>query len=174
MHRLYHLCRHRAFVCCIVLIAASATQCTSGVAGERRESVAPRAVTKAVNALAPTDIAIAAATSTPCSLAKLPGSMSKLLPLLPSDHRPLFEECARGRMKIKRTVSAFDLVTAIDDPADRPAAVATLRAFFDGRAVDAAMGVGLSGDPYPISFDWVVILDPQSQTLFSFVLNCHD
>jgi hypothetical protein len=174
MRRLYHLCRHRAFVCCIVLIAASATQCTSGVAGERRESVAPRAVTKAVNALAPTDIAIAAATSTPCTLAKLPGSMSKLLPLLPSDHRPLFEECARGRMKIKRTVSAFDLVTAIDDPADRPAAVATLRAFFDGRAVDAAMGVGLSGDPYPISFDWVVILDPQSQTLFSFVLNCHD
>ena len=101
-------------------------------------------------------------------------SLAKLLPLLPSDHRDLIEECARGRMKIERTVSAFDLVTAIDDPADRPAAVGTLRAFFDGRAVDAAMGVGLSGEPYPISFDWVVILDPQSQTLYSFVLNCHD
>lgn len=166
--------RDRVLVCCFTLIAASVAQPTSGVAGERGESVTPRAVVKAVNALVPTDIPIAAASSTPCVLAKLPGSLAKLLPLLPSDHRDLIEECARGRMKIRRTVSAFDLVTAIDDPADRPAAVASLRGFFDGRAVDAAMGAGLSGEPYPISFDWVVVLDPQSQTLFSFVLNCHD
>jgi len=144
------------------------------MAGERDSSVAPRLLTKAVADLVPTDIPLAAALSTPCTLEKLPGSLAKLLPLIPSDHRILIEECARGRFRLKRGVSAFDLVATIEDPVDRPPAVATVRAFFDERAVDVAVGRGLSDDPYPISFDWAVVLDPRSQTLFSFVLNCQD
>jgi len=144
------------------------------VAGERDSSVAPRLLTRAVADLVAADIPLAAALSTPCALEKLPGSLAKLLPLIPSDHRVLIQECARGRVRLKRGVSAFDLVATIEDPVDRPPAVATVRAFFDERAVDIAVGRGLSDDPYPISFDWTVVLDPRSKTLFSFVLNCQD
>jgi hypothetical protein len=77
-------------------------------------------------------------------------------------------------MRIARRARDFDLLGLIDDPADRPAAAAAVRAYFSQRAVDVAEGTGLSDGPYPISFDWVVVLDPQSRTLVSFVLNCRD
>jgi hypothetical protein len=37
-----------------------------------------------------------------------------------------------------------------------------------------ATGAGLTEEPYPLGFDWAVVLDPGSHTLFSFVLNCRD
>ncbi|MEI6238937.1 MAG: hypothetical protein WCR51_00975 [Planctomycetia bacterium] len=164
----------RLFACWGVLIAAPAPHSTFVVAADHPACVAPRALTKAVNRLVESDIPGTAAQSTPCDLTKLPGSLAKLLPLLPNDHRTLIQECARGRVRLTREVSAFDLPAMIEDHADRPDAVATIRAFFDERAVDVAMGQGLSDEPYPISFDWAVVLDPGSGTLFSFVLNCHD
>lgn len=158
---------------CIV-VAAVAVPSSPTVAGDPGASVTPRALTKAVNQIASTDIPLAAAESMPCTLDKLPGSLAKILPLLPPDHRALIHECAHGRLRLKRAVSTFDLVAAIEAPADKPAAVAAIRSFFDERAVDVVMGEGLSDEPYPISFDWAVVLDPSSGTLFSFVLNCHD
>ena len=163
----------RLLACCTV-IAAVATPSDPTLAGDPGASVTPRGLTKAVNQIASADIPLAAAQSMPCTLEKLPGSLAKILPLLPPDHRALIHECAHGRLRLKRAVSTFDLVAAIEDPADKPAAVAAIRSFFDERAVDVVMGEGLSDEPYPISFDWAVVLDPSSGTLFSFVLNCHD
>lgn len=157
-----------------LLVAAAASQSPCALGEDRGEPVRPAALSKAVNQLATTDIPIAAAASMPCALGQLPRSLAKLLPLLPSDHRDLIEECAHGRIRISRAVSTFDLLAAIEDPANRPAAAARVRSFFDGRLVDVATGAGLSDEPYPISFDWVVVLDPDSKTLFSFVLNCRD
>ena len=162
------------FLACCTVIAAVATLSNPTLAGDPGASVTPRGLTKAVNQIASADIPLAAAQSTPCTLDKLPGSLAKILPLLPPDHRALIHECAHGRLRLKRAVSTFDLVAAIEDPADKPAAVAAIRSFFDERAVDVGMGECLSDEPYPISFDWAVVLDPSSGTLFSFVLNCHD
>jgi hypothetical protein len=159
---------------CTLLVITIGSPARAVLAGERGEPVTPAALTKAVNQLVPADIPIAAAASMPCASEQLPRSLAKLLPLLPSAHRDLIGECAQGRTRIDRAVSTFDLLAALEDPANRPAAVARVRSFFDGRPVDVAAGTGLSDEPYPISFDWIVVLDPQSKTLFSFVLNCHD
>jgi len=134
----------------------------------------PRALVAAVNAIADADIPLDAAQCAECPLDRLPGSRAALLPLLPTDHRKLLEECARGRMRVQRDLSGFDLVALIEHPARRPAAEATIRAFFDNRGVDVACGTACSAEPYPISFDWAVVLDRRSHTLFSFVLNCRD
>lgn len=140
----------------------------------RKQPVEPRHVVEAVNALAGADIAIVAAGNTSCGLAGLPGSRAEILPLIPVEHRRLIEECARGRLRLRRRQADFDLPGMIDAAADLPECVATLRAFFAGRAVDVATGIGLSDGPYPIRFDWAVVLDQRSGTLFSFVLNCRD
>lgn len=164
----------RRIACVALLIGALAAPATRVAAMDAPVSITPRKLTSAVNQLASTDIPSAAAESTPCALEKLPGSLAKLLPLLPHNHRSLIHECAHGRLRLERSVSAFDLVAAIEDPVDKPAAVSTIRAFFDERTVDVVIGQGLSEEPYAISFDWAVVLDPRSGTLFSFVLNCHD
>ncbi len=161
-------------VSCMILAAAATTPLRPSAAAESAPSVAPRELVKAVNQLASTDIPLAPAQGMPCTLDKLPGSLTKILPLLPPDHRTLIHDCAHGRLRLERAVEAFDLVAMIEDPADRPAAVAKIRAFFDGRAVDVVVGRGLSDEPYPLSFDWAVVLDSRSGRLFSFVLNCHD
>lgn len=75
---------------------------------------------------------------------------------------------------MQRQVNDFDLVGMIDGSTVHREDVATIRKFFTGRAVDVATGVGLSDGPYPIDFDWAVVLDTRSGTLFSFVLNCRD
>lgn len=174
MHRLVDRRISHVLASCTLLVITGVSPARCAVAGERGEPVTPAALTKAVNQLVPSDIPIAAAASMPCGLEQLPRSLAKLLPLLPSVHRDLIGECAQGRIRIDRAVSTFDLLAAIEDPANRPAAVARVRSFFDGRPVDVAAGAGLSDEPYPISFDWAVVLDPQSKTLFSFVLNCRD
>jgi len=174
MHRPFDRHASLALAFCTLLTAAVASPDRGVLAGERGAPVTPAALTKAVNQLVPADIPIAAAASMPCATEQLPRSLAKLLPLLPSVHRDLIGECAQGRTRIDRAVATFDLLAALEDPANRPAAVAQVRSFFDGRPVDVAAGTGLSDEPYPISFDWVVVLDPQSKTLFSFIVNCHD
>lgn len=158
---------------CMVLTVAP-VRAERVAAGRRPSPVSELDVVDAVNALAQADIGIAAAARTGCGLDRLPGSRAALLPLVPGDHRRLIEECARGRTRISRATRDFDLLGLIDDPAERPAAAAAVRAFFSQRAVDVATGTGCSDGPYPISFDWVVVLDPHSRTLVSFVLNCRD
>jgi len=143
-------------------------------AGRHSPAAAVPDVVEAVNSLVQADIGVLAAARTGCTLDRLPASRAALLPLVPGDHRRLLEECARGRMRIARRARDFDLLRLIDDPADRPAAAAAVRAYFSQRAVDVAEGTGLSDGPYPIGFDWVVVLDPRSQTIISFVLNCRD
>ena len=97
-----------------------------------------------------------------------------MLSLVPGEHQRLLADCARGRIRIVRGVENFDLVGMIDDPAERPAAVAAVRSFFAERPVDVATGVGVSDGPYPIRFDWVVVLDARSRTMVSVVINCRD
>lgn len=149
---------------------------SAGRAGDRgrKPTVGAGDVVEAVNALTPSDVAIDPAASTACALDRLPGSRAAILPLVPAGHRQLIDECARGRLRLKRRQADLDLTGLIDEAADRPECVATVRAFFAGRPVDVAIGSGLSDGPYPIAFDWAVVLDPGSGTLFSFVLNCRD
>lgn len=165
-----------AFSLCILacggLVLAGAGD---GRAGDRgRQPFDAGRVVEAVNALAPSDVAIPIAVSTACGLDRLPGSRAAILPLVPAEHRRLIAECVRGRLRLRRRQLDLDLPGMIDEAANRPDCVATLRGFFGGRPVDVAIGMGLSDDPYPISFDWAVVLDPRSGTLFSFVLNCSD
>lgn len=147
-----------------------------GRAGDRGrgQPISAGDVVAAMNALAPSDIAIATAASTACAIDRLPGSRDAILPLVPVAHRQLIDECVRGRLRLKRRQADLDLASLIDEAADRPDCVAEIRAFFAGRPVDVAVGAGLSDGPYPIAFDWAVVLDPRSGTLFSFVLNCRD
>jgi len=156
-------------------VCVSAARAERGVAGSpAAAAVAESDLVDAVNALAQADIGIAAAAHTACVLDRLPATRAALLPQLPADHRRLIGECARGRMRISRRMRDFDLLGLIDDPAEHPAAAAAVRAFFATRTVDVIRGSGLSDGPYPIRFDWVLVLDPGSRTLMSFVLNCRD
>lgn len=137
--------------------------------------LAARDLVTAVNAIADSDIPLKAAESTACALERLPGSLGALMPLVPVEHRRLLEECAKGRMRVQRRVDGFDLIGLIDgDEAGRRPEAATIRQFFAGRPVDVALGTGASDGPYPLGFDWVVVLDAGSETLFSFVVNCRD
>lgn len=158
----------------LIALAVHAAPRSRADARESRLPVAARAVVAAVEALAPTDINIDAAASKRCNLDRLPRSFADLLPLLPGEHRSLIEECRRGRMRLERRVAAFDPLAMLDEPAPAGSEAATIQEFFVGRPVDVASGTGLSDGPYPIGFDWAVVLDPRSQTLFSFVINCHD
>jgi hypothetical protein len=132
------------------------------------------AVVQAMNALAPADIAIDPALRTSCPLERLPAAKAALLALVPGSHRGLLEEGVRGRIRVQRGVRDLDLPGLVDDPAGTPEDAAAVQEFFAGRPVDVATGAGLTEEPYPLSFDWAVVLDPGSHTLFSFVLNCRD
>jgi len=134
----------------------------------------PGAVVRAMNALTPSDIAIDPAMSTSCPLDRLPASKAALVSLVPGPHRPLLTEGVRGRIRLRRGVKDLDLPGMVDDPEGRPEDAEIVREFFAGRPVDVAAGAGLTEGPYPLGFDWAVVLDPASHTLFSFVLNCRD
>ena len=103
-----------------------------------------------------------------------PGSRSKLLPLLPREHRELIAECARGRTRVRHAVNGLDLLALVEDADVESSDAATIQAFFDERTVDVAIGSAVSDGPYPIAFDWAVVLDTQAHTLFSFIVNCRD
>lgn len=162
-----------------VLVGAVAAA-SGGAAWEASRGRAPRAaaraVVDAVNAIVQADIPVDAAESTTCTLDRLPAALAELQPLVPGRHRRLIEECVHGRIHVRRRLEAFELLAMIDGPegiATGPDA-ATVREFFAGRTVDVAIGRGESDGPYPLSFDWAVVLDQRSRTLFSFVLNCRD
>jgi len=133
-----------------------------------------RAIVDAVNAAVSADVPVNAAASVACPLGRLPGELVDLLPLLPLEHRSLIQECAKEKPRMRRKLRTFDLRDLIDDEAAPSMDVAPIAGAFSGRAVDVARSSGLSDEPYPISFDWAVVLDPQSRTLYSFVLNCRD
>ena len=158
---------------CWVLAIAPGRAARDAVPGPE-PAAAAHAVVVAVNALAPTDIAIDAARCVACPLDRLPTSRADLLRLLPPDHRRLIGECARGRTRVKHRAQGFDLRGLIDCDTGASTAAGTVDRFFAGRTVDVATGTGLSDEPYPLAFDWAVVLDPRTGTLFSFVLNCRD
>lgn len=172
MQRFRYTCVLGLFACGVLAVAPVRAERVAAV--RRASPVTEVDVVAAVNVLSSADIGIASAARTGCMLERLPGSRAALLSLVPGDHRELLEECARGRMRVAHRARDFDLLALIDEPAERPAAVAAVRGFFAERTVDVARGRGLSDGPYPISFDWVVVLDPQSKTMMSFVLNCRD
>ena len=128
----------------------------------------------AVNAVVEPDIPIAAAMSVGCTEPKLPAGRGALLALVPDEHARLIAECARGRAVVKRGVKGFDLLDLLDEDPEPTAEASTVRTFFRDRSVDVAVGRASSAGPYPISFDWAVVLDATSGTLYSFVLNCGD
>lgn len=159
---------------CCVVIGTVGLPSSPTAAGDPGPSVTPRSLTDAVNQIAAIDIPLTAAESVPCTLGKLPGSRSKLLSLLPADHRQLIAECARGRARVRHAVHGLDLLALIEDADVESGDAATIQAFFDERVVDVAMGSAVSAGPYPISFDWAIVLDAQARTLFSFIINCRD
>jgi hypothetical protein len=163
----------RLVACCIV-IGAVGLPLSPTAAGDPGASITPRSLTFAVNQVAAIDIPLTAAESVPCTLERLPGSRAKLLPLLPPDHRELIAECARGRTRVRHAVHGLDLLALIEDADAESSAAATIRAFLDERTVDVAMGSAVSAGPYPIAFDWAIVLDAQSHTVFSFIINCRD
>lgn len=128
----------------------------------------------AVNAVVPADIPVPTAARIDCAVDRLPGSRGDLVALLPESHRRLIGECTRGRIALKRRLTGFDLLSLVEEAPDQTADTTTIREFFDARAVDVAVGRACSEGPYPIAFDWAVILDRDSHTLYSFILNCSD
>lgn len=132
------------------------------------------ALVAAVNEVVAADIGIPPAGVAPCLLEALPSSRAAILPLLPSEHRRLIAECARGRTRVRRAVPGFDLLALLDDPVETTDETTAIRALFAGRAVDVALGSAVSDGPYPISFDWAVVLDAEAHVLFSFIVNCRD
>lgn len=128
----------------------------------------------AVNAVVHADIPVPTAAGIDCLASRLPGSRNELIGLLPEAHRRLIDECARGRAAVKRRLEGFDLLSLIEESPDETSDTAAIREFFDTRAVDVAVGRALSDGPYPITFDWAVVLDSESHTLYSFILNCSD
>jgi len=128
----------------------------------------------AVNAVVEPDIPIAAAMSAGCAEPRLPAGRASLLTLVPGEHARLIADCARGRTVVKRNVKGFDLLGLLDEDPEPSAEASAVRTFFHDRSVDVAFGKALSAGPYPISFDWAVVLDASAGTLYSFVLNCGD
>ena len=137
-------------------------------------AAAAQALVAAVSSVVASDIGIPSAEIAPCSLDALPSSRAKILPLLPPEHRRLIAECARGRTRLRRDVRGFDLLALVKDPVEATTEAEAIQAFFDERTVDVAEGSGVSGDPYPITFDWVVVLDAEAHTVSSFIVNCQD
>ncbi len=137
-------------------------------------NAAAQALAVAVNSVVSADIGIPPADFTSCQIDALPGSRAKLLPLLPREHRDLITDCARGRTRVQRNVRGFDLLAMLEDSVDTADEAATIRAFFDERTVDVAVGSAVSDGPYPIAFDWAVVLDSRANTVFSFIVNCRD
>ena len=128
----------------------------------------------AVNSVVTADIPVPTAARIDCGAGRLPGSRGDLVALLPDPHRRLIGECARGRIALKRGLTGFDLLSLVEEAPDPTADTATIREFFDTRAVDVAVGRARSEGPYPIAFDWAAVLDRDSHTLYSFILNCSD
>jgi hypothetical protein len=135
---------------------------------------AAEALVAAVNTVIASDIGIPAADVALCALESLPSSRAKILPLLPPEHRRLIAACARGRTRIRRDVRGFELLALVEGPVEATADAAAIQAFFDDRTVDVAAGSGASDDQYPITFDWVVVLDAEARTVCSFIVNCQD
>lgn len=133
-----------------------------------------RGVVDAVNAVVQSDIPIPAAAWASCSLPRLPTKLADILPSVPAEHRALIQESARGRLRMRRNLETFAVSGLIDEESLDGSDSASLAGLFLGRRVDVATGAGLSDGPYPLGFDWAVVLAPESQTLFSFVLNCRD
>lgn len=128
----------------------------------------------AVNAVVESDIPIAAAMSVGCCEPKLPAARAALLALVPDEHAEMIAVCARGKTVIRRNVKGFDLLGLLDEAPEPTAAASTVRHYFEDRSVDIAYGRAMSSGPYPISFDWAIVLDSRTNTLFSFILNCGD
>lgn len=145
-------------------------------AGDRCEHrhAAVQELVRTVNTVITTDVGLPPADFTSCPLERLPASRANLLPLLPPAHRRLIAECARGRTRVRRAVPGFDLMALLDEPVEATAEVTAIHRFFDERTVDVALGSAVSDGPYPISFDWAVVLDREARTLFSFIVNCRD
>lgn len=168
--------RRRQSALCVAFGAIVAL--AGGIAGARPREPDPqsaaRAVVDAVNAVVWVDVPIAAAAAARCPLDRLPAGLGDLLPHVPAEHRPLVEECVRGRLRVRHEVRGFDLRDVIDAESGESSELEPLAGLFAGRVVDVALGAALSDEPYPIAFDWAVVLDVESHTLFSFVLNCRD
>ena len=162
------------FVLPSVLAAGAPTRETGGRDVGDAPDAAAQALVAAVNSVVAIDIGIPSADVAPCSLDAIPSSRAKILPLLPPEHRRLIAECARGRTRLRRDVRGFDLLALVEDPAKDTVDAAAIQACFDERTVDVAEGSGVSGEPYPITFDWVVVLDAEAHTVFSFIVNCQD
>lgn len=131
-------------------------------------------IVAAVTAVIVADIMVPTAARIDCTETRLPGSRDDLIALLPKEHRSLIGDCARGRTAVKRGLTGFNLLALVEESPDETADTTSIREFFDARAVDVAVGRACSAGPYPIAFDWVVVLDHDSHTLYSFILNCTD
>ena len=156
-----------------ILVALIGGVAGAGPRGPNAHSAA-QSIVDAVNAVVWTDVPIAAAASVRCPLERLPAALGDLLPHVPVEHRALVGECVRGRLRVRRGLRGFDLGDVIDAGSVEPAESSTLADLFTDRLVDVAIGTALSDEPYPISFDWAVVLDTDSHMLFSFVLNSSD
>lgn len=155
-------------------IPAASVHAAEGHCPYLRMHAAESGLVTAVNAVVQSDIPIAAAMSAGCTEPKLPAARAALLALVPDEHAELIAVCAKGKTIIKRNVKGFDLLGLLDEDPEPSAEASAVRQFFDERSVDIAYGRALSSGPYPISFDWAIVLDAQADTLYSFILNCGD
>lgn len=110
-------------------------------------------------------------------LERLPLSYESLLTFLPAQHQSLLAEFADETERFEAE-KGFNLFERYADRARSreasPKRAAAARRYFANRSLEVVEGTGLFGDPYWISFDWLVALDRESHLLFSFILNQSD
>lgn len=131
-----------------------------------------------LNQIALIDVGFKVAYSKQCKLSKLPESIDQILPLIKKEHADIISDLIQGEPIIQHDItdySPIERITYFDEKALTIEQVDNLSAFFKGRPVSIAKGMGQTVDePYGFSFDWFIVLDSENQTIYSFIFNLQD
>ena len=114
-----------------------------------------------------------------CNADKMPSDLKEALKLADEAHGKFIRELQKGKPQIKTGIKDFDLTKVLkyfdDESPDLKKNLDLIKAYFSGRAVDVVQGKGADkSDEGGFSFDYVLVLDPENKSLFSFILNLQD
>ncbi|EKD29212.1 MAG: hypothetical protein ACD_79C00014G0001 [uncultured bacterium] len=137
----------------------------------------PANLVKLLNKFANIDIETAAvAVYSSCTLKELPSNYKDAVNLTLEEHRNLILDLNQKKPKFFRQIDDFDLNKYLhyydEEFPDLEKNLKWIGDFFKGRKVDVIYGKGAEKGDF--EFDWILVLDPELKTLFSFILNLED
>ena len=137
---------------------------------------ASKELTSKINQLLSSNIHLTPARFAWHTLSKLPIDLEEILKLLTNEHRELIQENLTGSPTFSQRVPDFDLSKTLryydEKNEDAALILGYVKTFFQGRPVDVAQGKGQHKEEYySLTFDWIVVLDPENKVLYSFILN---